>query len=114
MTKSAAPLTKKRADKPAQYNGIHHMTNMPNHPRTHGAGPTERSVPDTRHRTAATTRQVGQQNTSHINTEAAYKPTQPKMAGLPKCNHQVQPDSQADPAMHHPAHHHAQGKDATQ
>ncbi|KAK5613556.1 hypothetical protein CRENBAI_019818 [Crenichthys baileyi] len=28
-------------------------------------------------------------------------------------NHQVQPGSQADPVMHHPAHHRAQGKDAS-
>ncbi|KAK5620227.1 hypothetical protein CRENBAI_000244 [Crenichthys baileyi] len=45
------PTIEKRADQPAQcnQNTPHkggHMTNMPNHPRTHGAEPTERPVPD--------------------------------------------------------------------
>ncbi|KAK5603625.1 hypothetical protein CRENBAI_003396 [Crenichthys baileyi] len=54
------------------------MTNMSNHPQTHGPEPTERPVPDAWDWTAATTRQAGQQNTSHTNTEAANKkhPTQ--------------------------------------
>ncbi|MEQ2299228.1 hypothetical protein AMECASPLE_013167 [Ameca splendens] len=55
-----------------------HDPTCPKTPRTHGAEPTEHLVPDARHRTAATTRQTGQQNTSHTNTEAADKPHPPQ------------------------------------
>ncbi|KAK5614548.1 hypothetical protein CRENBAI_018502 [Crenichthys baileyi] len=47
-------------------------------PLNHGAETTERPVSDAWHKTTATTRQAGQQNTSHTNAEAANKknPTQ--------------------------------------
>ncbi|KAK5604706.1 hypothetical protein CRENBAI_012446 [Crenichthys baileyi] len=56
---------RKRADEPAWHNQNMphkggHMTNMPYHPRTHGAEPTECPVPDARHRTAATTSPASQ------------------------------------------------------
>ncbi|KAK5605691.1 hypothetical protein CRENBAI_007643 [Crenichthys baileyi] len=72
------PTPKKRAAQPAQCNKNTpdkggHMTNMPSHPQTHGAEPTECPVPvatPAGYWTAATTRPAGQQNTSHNNTEA--------------------------------------------
>ncbi|KAK5616569.1 hypothetical protein CRENBAI_006929 [Crenichthys baileyi] len=125
----------KRADQLAQCNQNiphkgGHMTNMPIHPRTHGAEPTERPVPDAWHRTAAMNRQAGQQNTSHTNTEAINKshptqngsPTQMQAPGQHRHmqphrqtnrSPQGQPRSQADSAMHHRAHHRAQGKEAS-
>ncbi|KAK5620843.1 hypothetical protein CRENBAI_018021 [Crenichthys baileyi] len=73
------PTPNKGADQPAQRNqNTPHkggpMTSTPSHPRTQGAQPTERPVPDAGHQTTAKTRQAGQQNTSHSNTEAATKP----------------------------------------
>ncbi|MEQ2307700.1 hypothetical protein AMECASPLE_020946 [Ameca splendens] len=94
-------------------------------PPNHGAEPTEDPVPNTQHQTPATTRQAGQQNTSHTNTEATNKkhPTQngKLRTSIGTCtSHRQssrdppgQPGSQADPAMHHSAHHHAQGKDTS-
>ncbi|MEQ2237477.1 hypothetical protein ILYODFUR_023473 [Ilyodon furcidens] len=51
------------------------MTNMPKHPKPWGRA---NRAPDVWHQTAATTRQWGQHNTSHTNTEVANKkhPTQ--------------------------------------
>ncbi|KAK5611789.1 hypothetical protein CRENBAI_010162 [Crenichthys baileyi] len=73
------PTPNKGADQPAQRNqNTPHkggpMTSTPSHPRTQGAQPTERPVPNAGHQTTATTRQAGQQNTSHSNTEASTKP----------------------------------------
>ncbi|XP_047229482.1 extensin-like [Girardinichthys multiradiatus] len=74
-----SPTPNKGADQPAQHNQNTphkggHMTSMSSHPRTHRTEPTERPAPEARHQTAATTRQAGQQNTSHSNTKAATKP----------------------------------------
>ncbi|MEQ2284727.1 hypothetical protein AMECASPLE_024497 [Ameca splendens] len=95
-----------------------HMTNMPNHPRTMGQSQqsTQSPMPGIGpqpqpgmwgNKTRPTTRQRPPTNN-----------TRPKMAGPPKCrqmnrDHPGKTGSQADPAMHHPAHHHAQGKDAS-
>ncbi|KAK5600850.1 hypothetical protein CRENBAI_008657, partial [Crenichthys baileyi] len=73
------PTPNKGADQPAQRNQNTPrkggpMTSTPSQPRTQGAQPTECPVPDAGHQTTATTRQAGQQNTSHSNTEAATKP----------------------------------------
>ncbi|KAK5622129.1 hypothetical protein CRENBAI_009805 [Crenichthys baileyi] len=98
-----------------------HMTNMSNHPQTHRAEPTERPVPDAWHRTTATTRQAGQQETRNTRSKTAGPPKCKLRASLGTCtphrqmnrNPQGQPGSQADPVMYHPAHHHAQGKDTS-
>ncbi|KAK5606569.1 hypothetical protein CRENBAI_018564 [Crenichthys baileyi] len=83
MTNRCHLTTEKRAEQPAEHNKntphkVGHMTNMPNDPRTNGAKPAERPVPDAWHCTVATTRQAGQKKTSQNNTEAANKkhPTQ--------------------------------------
>ncbi|MEQ2300596.1 hypothetical protein AMECASPLE_027381 [Ameca splendens] len=80
---------------------------MPNHPRTHGAEPTKRPVPNAWHRTAATTRQAGQQNTSHTNTEAANKkhlsqnvrPTQIQAPGQHRHMHTPQTNELRPPGL---------------
>ncbi|MEQ2284955.1 hypothetical protein AMECASPLE_026949 [Ameca splendens] len=86
MTESVAPLQKKIADQPAQHskNKQHkagHTTNMPNHPKIQGAEPTERQV---------------------------LNAPQPGTGLQPQPGQWSLPGSQADPMMHHPAHHHAQ------
>ncbi|MEQ2282198.1 hypothetical protein AMECASPLE_038026 [Ameca splendens] len=73
--KGADPLAQRNQNTPHKGG---HMTSTPSHPRTQGAEPTERPAPEAQHQTAATTRQAGQQNTSHSNTKATTKlhPTQ--------------------------------------
>ncbi|XP_047208473.1 early nodulin-75-like [Girardinichthys multiradiatus] len=75
------------------------MTSTSSHSRTHRAEPTERPAPEARHQTAATTRQAGQQNTSHSNTKAATKP-HPTQNGRPT---QMQAPGH-DRYMHPPPH----------
>ncbi|MEQ2225068.1 hypothetical protein ILYODFUR_013647 [Ilyodon furcidens] len=96
---------------------------MPNHPRTTGQSD-QSPMPGTRPQP-----QPGKQGNKIRPTPTPRPPTrntQPKMAGPPKCKLRSnigtctpctqssrdppgQPGSQADPAMHHPTHHHAQG-----
>ncbi|KAK5610579.1 hypothetical protein CRENBAI_002929 [Crenichthys baileyi] len=131
-TKSAAPLQKKqKTDQPTQRNkntphkgGL--MTNMPDIPQGRAnRAPSTRCCP-ARHRTAATTRPMGQRNTTHTNTEAAYKPhpaqnNRPTQMRTPSQHRHMHPSidkqttsgSRADPATHHPTHHRAQGKDTS-
>ncbi|MEQ2311007.1 hypothetical protein AMECASPLE_015209 [Ameca splendens] len=100
------------------------MTNMPKHPRTMGQRQqsTQSPMPGTRPQP-----QPGKQGNKTRPTPTPRLPkgnTQPKMAGSPKCKLRTsigrctphrqssrhppgQPGSQADPTMHHPAHHHA-------
>ncbi|MEQ2312263.1 hypothetical protein AMECASPLE_029103 [Ameca splendens] len=101
---------------------------MPNHPKT--MGQSQQSAQSPSPAPDPTTRQAGQQNMSHTNTEATNKkhptqngrPTQMQAPDQHKHMHTPQtikprppgqPGSQADPAMHHPAHHRAQGKDTS-
>ncbi|KAK5599184.1 hypothetical protein CRENBAI_024735 [Crenichthys baileyi] len=135
IDQECSPTTEKRADQPAQrnQNTPHkggYMTNMPKHPRTTGQSqqsaqsPMPGTIPQP---------QPGKKGNKTHPTPTPRPPTRntrPKMAGPTKCKLRTtigtctphrqssrdppgQPGSQADPVIHHPAHHHAQGKDTS-
>ncbi|MED6281914.1 hypothetical protein CHARACLAT_026715 [Characodon lateralis] len=133
IDQGCSPTTEKRADQPdhRNQNMPHkggHKTNMPNHPRTTGQSQqsAQYPMPGTKRQP-----QTGKQGNKTCPTPTPRPPTrntQPKMAGPPKCKLQTsigtctprrqssrdppgQQGSQADLAMHHTAHHHAQRKD---
>ncbi|MEQ2231236.1 hypothetical protein ILYODFUR_037406 [Ilyodon furcidens] len=100
------------------------MTNMPNHPQTHGPEPTERRVLDAPWSGTGSQPQLGQQRKKTRPTPTPRRPishTRPKTSGPPKCklpasigtrphkqtkrNCQHQPWSRADPVTHCLAHH---------
>ncbi|KAK5623405.1 hypothetical protein CRENBAI_014851 [Crenichthys baileyi] len=66
------------------------MTSTPSHPRTQGAQPTDRPVPDAGHQTTATTRQAGQyKQHPSLNTEAGHQ-ARPDHKQQPNQKHKLQ------------------------